>query len=176
MALQQSRGFGLEQDETVHNAPPNPADPSWTTPTSPPMRRSRNNSGDTVSLDSMRKRSLFFGRSNSDASSLRRVPATSHSSKPSFSMRRTDDDDARPPTAASSDTRRRRTDPLHSIRDSLFGGKKKASRDGDDASATRPTSRGSEQLPHDAPMYPTVLQSEEQCQMLRDLKRQSFAC
>lgn len=129
---------------TGHNA--RGADSSCTSP--PPGRAgaSRTLSSETASLHSVRKRASFFGRSSSDASSMRRAPATSHSAKSSLSAGRPDSDAPRPATSSSSGMRRRKTDPLQSIRDSIFGGKKKASQDALDASSSRPPSRGNEHL------------------------------
>lgn len=132
--------------------------------TDPPLP-SRNTS-ETSSLHSVRKRTSFFGRSNSDASSMRRAPATSHSSKPSFSTGRIDDDASRPTTATSSDIRRRKTDPLQSIRDSLFGVKKKPAREWGDASSSRPPSKGTDSLPHDVSVDPGSFRSEDECREL----------
>lgn len=137
------------------------ADSSW----------SSRDPSDTASLHSMRKRTSLFSRSNSDASSMRRVPATSHSSRPSFSMGRSGDDGDRPGTATSSETRRRKTDPLQSIRDSLFGGKKKPSKEWADAAwSSRPPSRGLEMnVAVEAPVHPTSFRTEEECTILHAL-------
>lgn len=140
----------------------NSPDPSWTSPARSRAATLRASSSETASLHSLRKRSSFFGRSNSDASSMRRAPATAHSAKSSFSVGRSDDG-SRPRTATSGDMRRRKTDPLQSIRDSLFGGKRRVIRDMTEASSSRPTSRGADFTFPDAPAPAARFGSEDEC-------------
>lgn len=120
---------------------------------------------DTASLRSVRKRASFFGRSNSDASSMRRAPAISHSTKASFSAR-VDDIASRPGTSASAESRRRKTEPLQSIRDSIFGGKKKAAaaRERAESVTSRPSSRGAQVVLGATAPRPNQFRSEEDCE------------
>lgn len=89
----------------------------------------------------VRKRHSFFGRSNSDASHMKRAPAL-HSTVSSQS--REAQNPPRPGTALS-ETRRRKTEPLQSIRNSIFGGRKMAtppdSRGNSSPHPSRPASR-----------------------------------
>lgn len=156
-----------------HATGSNAGNPSASRPSPPPSRTGipRTPSDETASLHSVRKRASFFGRSNSDASSMRRGVASSHAAKSSFSGIRVEGDVIRPTTAASGEMRRRKTDPLQSIRDSIFGGKKKGAADG---SSSRPGSRGTETLPHDLTPLPSSFSSEEECEdgcCLRDKAR-----
>lgn len=74
-----------------------------------------------------RKRLSFFGRSNSDASKI--PPPTLHATMPSTQSNPAVDPLNPPPhlqrpNTAQSESKRRTTDPLESIRNSLFGGRK----------------------------------------------------
>lgn len=95
---------------------------------------------------------------------MRRAAVTAHSAKSSFTGGRSDDDGERPQTATSSDIRRRKTDPLQSIRDSLFGGKKKVTKDAGEASGSRPSSRGTDYHFHDGPLHGANFGSEDECE------------
>ncbi|KAK3112543.1 hypothetical protein LTR53_011076 [Teratosphaeriaceae sp. CCFEE 6253] len=126
----------MESHETAHHAPVQP----WVDSQLPLSGQRRTS-----------KRQSFFGRALSDAAP-RRMP-TLHSTMSSQSTPPQQPQPQRPSTALSA-TRRRKTEPLQQIRDSIFGGRKKASppnsRDG--ASSTpelRPASRGGALLPRD---------------------------
>ena len=96
------------------------------------------------STRSLRMRRSFFGRSNSDAGLLRRIanqPATQ-----SISEAQKEQLPPRPSTSLSIESmRRRKTDPLETIRNSIFGGRKSKEREDSNASGgARPSSRNGE--------------------------------
>lgn len=148
----------FDPDATTPDAPSLAA--SWALP--PPSGitgTSRALTSETSSLNGLRKRSSLFGRSQSDAGSMRRATATSHTPKSSLSSVRLGEEAVRPTPANTTESRRRKTDPLQSIRDSIFGGKKKPSRDATDAPSSRPGSSGAAQVQHADRFFDT----EEDC-------------
>ena len=156
------------RDPILFNDGPDPAagnsDTTWNSHQQSPAGPSNSSRADSASLHSVRKRASFFGRSNSDASSMRRAPATSHSTNPSFSGR-VDDTAYRPSTASSSESGRRRAETLQSLRDSIFGGKKKVApaRDRAGSLASRPSSRGTHAGTNNANMRPYQYRTEDDC-------------
>lgn len=94
-----------------------------------------------------RKRLSFFGRSNSDASRIPPSPSLHATMGTSQSNAGVDPLNPPPhlqrPSTAQSESKRRTTDPLESIRNSLFGGRKHAAANGQ-VNPPRPSSRQSQ--------------------------------
>ena len=126
------------------------------------------------SMRNVRKRHSFFGGSSSDASSARNFPVQHPAtySQPSTQVQHTP---ARPPTAMSSDqSYRRKAEPLESIRNSIFGARKKPSGPtsryrGD--SNTLPFARNGRFSPEALQWSREHFRSEEECKILEGKSR-----